>query len=103
MTADLPCSGLGVIGSKPDIRYKTSAADIAELAGIQKKILKNVSRYLVPGGMLSFSTCTFTKEENEDNAEYIKSLGFRELKRLRILPDGEQDGFFVAIFKKNEQ
>ncbi|MBR6274588.1 MAG: 16S rRNA (cytosine(967)-C(5))-methyltransferase RsmB [Lachnospiraceae bacterium] len=103
VTADLPCSGLGVIGSKPDIRYKTSAADIAELAGIQKKILKNVSRYLVPGGMLSFSTCTFTKEENEDNAEYIKSLGFSEQKRLRILPDGEQDGFFVAIFKKNEQ
>ena len=100
--ADLPCSGLGVIGSKPDIRYKTTGADIKALSKIQREILNNVTGYVIPGGLLSFSTCTFTKAENEDNAEYIKSLGFTELSRLRLLPDEEQDGFFVSIFKKNE-
>ena len=98
--ADLPCSGLGVISSKPDIRYKTSADDIKILAGIQKKILENVTKYVKPGGLISFSTCTFTKQENEDNAEYIKSLGFAELIRQRMLPDEDRDGFFVAILKK---
>lgn len=101
--ADLPCSGLGVIASKPDIKYKTGIKDVEELSGIQKKILANVTKYLRTGGLLSFSTCTFTGRENEENAEYIKSLGFTELKRRRILPDRVRDGFFVSIFKKNEQ
>ena len=104
VTADLPCSGLGVIGSKPDIRYKTSAADIAELAGIQKKILKNVSRYLVPGGMLSFSTCTFTKEENEDliagflndNDDFEKIYE----KQIKINDDSIADGFYMCFMRK---
>ena len=56
--ADLPCSGLGVIGKKCDIKYKTSIEDINALSEIQREILKNVSRYLKKGGQLLYSTCT---------------------------------------------
>ena len=62
--ADVPCSGLGVIRKKPDIRYKPLDA-IARLPEVQRAILENVSRYVRPGGTLLYSTCTVRKEENE--------------------------------------
>ena len=62
--ADVPCSGLGVIRKKPDIRYKPLDA-IARLPSVQAAILRNVSRYVRPGGVLLYSTCTVRKEENE--------------------------------------
>ena len=63
--ADVPCSGLGVIGKKPEIRNK-SREDLKGLPAIQRDILENVSRYVAPGGTLLYSTCTVLKEENED-------------------------------------
>ena len=62
--ADVPCSGLGVIRKKPDIRYKPLDA-IVRLPEVQRAILENVSRYVRPGGTLLYSTCTVRKEENE--------------------------------------
>lgn len=61
----MPCSGLGVIGNKVDIKYNTSIEQINELAKLQKEILSVVSKYVKPGGTLIYSTCTVTKEENE--------------------------------------
>ena len=61
---DVPCSGLGVLGKKPDLRYKDSAA-IAELPALQYRILESSARYLAPGGVLVYSTCTLLPEENE--------------------------------------
>lgn len=66
--ADVPCSGLGVIRKKPDIRYKNMAAFDA-LPAIGLDILRNVSRYVRPGGVLLFSTCTVRREENAGVAE----------------------------------
>ena len=63
--ADVPCSGLGVIRKKPDIRYK-DLAPLAELPRIQLRILDTVSAYVKPGGVLLYSTCTVLKRENED-------------------------------------
>lgn len=63
--ADVPCSGLGVIRKKPDIRYKDPAA-FSGLPAIQGEILQNVSRYVKTGGTLLYSTCTVRPEENED-------------------------------------
>lgn len=63
--ADVPCSGLGVIRKKPDIRYKP-LTELARLPSVQAAILRNVSRYVRPGGVLLYSTCTVRKEENED-------------------------------------
>ncbi len=63
--ADVPCSGLGVIRKKPDIRYK-NLTELARLPEIQGRILDNLSRYVKPGGVLLYSTCTILKRENED-------------------------------------
>ena len=69
--ADLPCSGYGVIGRKPDIRYHASAQKERDLVQLQRKILRNAVRYVKPGGVLLYSTCTFHREENEGQAEWI--------------------------------
>ena len=61
---DAPCSGLGVISKKPDIKYK-SVADIEKLPSVQKRILDGASRYVKDGGMLVYSTCTVNPDENE--------------------------------------
>lgn len=63
--ADVPCSGLGIIRKKPDIRYK-DPAPMAALPRVQREILENVSRYVRPGGVLLYSTCTLSQRENEN-------------------------------------
>lgn len=65
VVADVPCSGIGVIAKKPEIRNK-SWDEIKNLPAIQMDIIRNVSRYVSPGGALLYSTCTVIKEENED-------------------------------------
>ena len=65
--ADLPCSGIGIIGKKPDIKYRLNAENMISLAALQKEILDNVSQYVKIGGELIFSTCTLNKAENEEN------------------------------------
>lgn len=65
VVADVPCSGLGIIRKKPDIRYK-KAEELANLPSIQRDILNNASRYVRDGGTLVYSTCTVLPEENED-------------------------------------
>ncbi|MBQ4045547.1 MAG: hypothetical protein II627_03770, partial [Lachnospiraceae bacterium] len=69
--ADLPCSGLGIIGRKPEIRYRVSEDDIRELAALQRQILKVCAAYVKPGGRLVYSTCTLSREEDEDNYRYL--------------------------------
>lgn len=116
--ADLPCSGLGVIGGKCDIKYHTMQEDIEELASLQRDILRVVSRYVRPGGVLLYSTCTITREENIDNVEWIRdTLPFEPISieeylpetlrggtgdkgYLQILPGDGADGFFVAKFQR---
>lgn len=66
--ADVPCSGLGVIRKRPEVREKKDS-DLAALPGIQRAILENVSRYVKPGGVLLYSTCTVLREENGDQVE----------------------------------
>ena len=97
--ADLPCSGLGVIGRKADIKYRVTKEDLESLANLQKDILKVVSRYVKPDGMLIFSTCTVNKTENIENCEWIKeNLPFTEATNpQQILNDvPEHDGFFIS-------
>ena len=62
--ADVPCSGLGIIRKKPDIRYK-DPEPLANLPRVQRAILENVSRYVAPNGVLLYSTCTVLERENE--------------------------------------
>ena len=112
---DVPCSGLGVIAKKPEIRYK-SLADFKRLPEIQLAILENCSQYVKVGGTLVYSTCTVLPEENRENvAKFLAShpefspVDFQigdvasEGGMLSLSPDLHgTDGFFVAKFIKNE-
>lgn len=88
LIADLPCSGLGVIGKKNDIKYNITPEKQKELAKLQKNILHVVQQYVKKGGTLVYSTCTVNKEENLSNVEwFVKNYDF-ELQSLRdYLPE----------------
>lgn len=68
---DLPCSGLGIMGRKNDIKYNVTGEKIAELAAMQRLMLENASRYVKLEGVLVYSTCTITRQENEDNVKWF--------------------------------
>jgi len=93
LICDLPCSGLGVIGRKSDIRYKMIAEKAHDLAA-----LDTVWKYVKKGGKLIYSTCTIHKEENEDNvAAFLqKHPQFTLVEQRQIFPMEGRDGFFVA-------
>ena len=121
LLCDLPCSGLGVIGRKRDIKYHVSEKQLEELHVLQKRILRNAVQYLKEGGTLIYSTCTINRGENEEIAAFIENeLGLKpdalsphlpagipgieegpEGNRLQMLPHVHgTDGFFLARFKK---
>ncbi len=111
---DVPCSGLGIIRKKPEIRYKTDE-ELADLPNIQLKILHNASGYVKKGGILVYSTCTILQRENHDvvNAFLKEHPEFRlcpfETSVTGLCPDGiftflpgekDTDGFFIAKLSK---
>jgi len=112
---DVPCSGFGVMGKKPELRYK-NPEDSAALPGIQYDILKNSAKYLSAGGTLVYSTCTILPEENEKNVERFLCehpdfvlepfvAGKLEVPSgmVTLLPDEYgTDGFFIAKLIKKE-
>lgn len=99
--ADVPCSGLGVICRKPDIKLNSSPEKIEELSKLQRSILINTVKYVKTNGFMTFSTCTTCNAENDDNTEFIKSMGFEELDRVQICPgDCDCDGFYYAVLRK---
>lgn len=98
--ADLPCSGLGVIGRKADIKYRVQPEDVASIAALQKEILSVVWQYVKPGGKLVYSTCTITEEENEKNTKwFLQNYPFEKVTERLLIPgvDGT-DGFYMAVF-----
>ena len=113
--ADVPCSGLGVIRKKPDIRYK-DLAPLGRLPEIQRRILDNVSRYVRPGGVLLYSTCTMLRRENEavaeaflaDHPEFAPepfplpaALGGAERAMATLYPHRHgTDGFFICKLRR---
>ncbi len=103
--ADVPCSGLGVLSKKPDIRRKNKA-DIERLPDIQYKILENTSKTLKSGGVLLYSTCTLNPTENENITnrflENNKGFSRRDKFPVTYFPhDVTEDGFFVDIIIKD--
>ena len=110
--ADVPCSGMGVIRKRPEIRYKREE-EILSLPQIQFDILSNVSRNVKPGGTLVYSTCTVLKEENEDVIKHFLS-SHSDFKLVPFTTFGQNcdgmftywpqlhhtDGFFVCKMKK---
>ena len=102
LIADLPCSGIGVIAKKPDIKLNLMSYSIEELQTLQRDILFNVSRFVKPKGKLIYSTCTITEEENEMNARWAADrLGFTLTKEMKLLPGADHDGFYIAVLEKH--
>ncbi len=112
--ADVPCSGLGIIRKKPDIRYK-DGNELENLPELQLKILKNVSRYLKKGGTLLYSTCTILPRENEcvvkeflrNNAHFEEINDYFDIPCIRndygitLLPHiSETDGFYMCKLRR---
>ena len=114
---DAPCSGTGVIGRRPDIKWRLRRKDIQRMANLQKSILDNVSNYLLPGGRLVYSTCSLEREENQDvvNSFLRHRHDFELIGTNSLLPnrwvssDGfmfsfpnktKTDGLFAAVLRK---
>lgn len=115
---DVPCSGLGIMARKHDIKYNVTEERIQELVPLQRAILKNAADYVKPGGILMFSTCTVTEEENSGNRNWIlQELPFESVDfsdrlpecfvsqaregYLQLLPGiYGTDGFYIGKFRK---
>lgn len=100
---DVPCSGLGVMGKKTDIRYRMTKETEDELVLLQRQILQTVAEYVKPGKTLVYSTCTIHKAENEDNvAWFLKEHTDFTLEMQKQIFPGEigNDGFFLAKLVK---
>ncbi len=117
--ADLPCSGLGIMGRKNDIKYNVSPDGMKDLAKLQREILENAISYVKPGGVLVYSTCTINPAENQENYQWIRENSELEPEDLRpYLPESLQidtaeegyiqllpgvhpcDGFFVGKLRR---
>ena len=127
--ADLPCSGLGVMARKRDLKYRIRPEDRKELAALQRRMLSVVQRYVKPGGILLYCTCTISPEENEENVTWMERewedfsleplFTERQLIKaadkeaaLRLVAEGQKgyiqlcpgiyptDGFFIAKFRR---
>ncbi|USK71593.1 16S rRNA (cytosine(967)-C(5))-methyltransferase RsmB [Peribacillus asahii] len=120
---DAPCSGLGVMRRKPDVKYTKTKDDIIKLSSIQQKLLDAAAPLVKQGGRLIYSTCTVDREENdrvaaaflESHPEFESDLSLKERMpeaivpyveghRLQVFPQYfESDGFFIASFRKKVQ
>lgn len=117
--ADLPCSGLGIIGRKPDIKYRASHEKLLQLQALQREILAASWQYVKPGGLLVYSTCTISKEENDENRAWFlehfpfEPVDIRGMANAALteesLKDGyvqlkpgvhQSDGFFIAVMRR---
>lgn len=115
---DAPCSGLGVLRKKPDLRWKREPEDIAHLALLQKNLMENATRLVKPGGILVYSTCTTEPEENEflvreflgrhpefqpDNAsQFVNKSVVTDDGFVQTLPHRDHiDGSFAARLRKS--
>lgn len=99
LICDLPCSGLGVMGKKTDVRYKMTAEKQKDLVQLQRHILDTVHTYVKKGGTMIYSTCTIHKDENAGNVEWFvkKYPEFEVISNEQMFPGGEyHDGFFIA-------
>lgn len=84
---DVPCSGLGVMGKKRDVKYHVTEEGLSSLDGLQKEILAGATRYVKPGGILLYSTCTIRSQENRDAVRWIlENLPFEPVSMETELP-----------------
>lgn len=118
LIADVPCSGLGVIGKKQDIKYRVTPESVQQVIRLQKEIVGNVIQYLKPTGTMMYSTCTMNPAENEEMVVWIcKEFGMETVSMAQYMPETLKeesdkgylqllpgihgtDGFFIAKLRK---
>lgn len=115
---DVPCSGLGIIRKKPEIKWSKDIKSLESIVDVQRKIMDNASKYVKKGGVLVYSTCTLNKEENESNVQWfiethpgfkVKPIAYEKRNNIyyseagcvTILPNEYMDGFFIAKIIKS--
>ena len=106
VAVDAPCSGEGMMRREPVARSQWSKNLIAQCASMQREILENAVKCLAPGGLLIYSTCTFNRTENEENAEWIeRELRLEPVMPARhFMPHRERcEGLFVAAFRRRAE
>lgn len=121
LIADVPCSGLGVIGKKQDIKYRVTKESLEDIVKLQKEIIANAVHYLKQDGVMMYSTCTMNPAENEEMAAWIcreydmepesmTEMMPKELKEaakrgmIQLLPGiDETDGFFIARLRRKRR
>ncbi len=101
---DVPCSGLGVLGKKRDIKYNVTPEGLESLNELQKQIVENSWQYVKKGGTLLYSTCTIRRAENEDMSRWIcENYPFVLEEEKQILPGiMDADGFYYARLRRNK-
>lgn len=116
---DVPCSGLGIIRKKPEIKFKKDGKNMENLIKIQREIMRNAATYVKCGGTLIYSTCTLNKKENDYNIKWfleknknykLEKLFFGDAENIiydergyvTILPNKYMDGFFIAKLRREE-
>ncbi|MCY6484001.1 16S rRNA (cytosine(967)-C(5))-methyltransferase RsmB [Clostridium aestuarii] len=114
---DVPCSGLGIIRKKPEIKYTKNLKQLNEIIDIQRKIMNNAAAYVKVGGNLLYSTCTLNNKENvknikwflNENPQYVveplyygklDNFIYDDIGCVTILPNKYMDGFFIAKLKR---
>ncbi len=102
---DVPCSGLGVLGKKRDIKYHVTPESLESLLGLQQQIVESGWQYVKKGGTLLYSTCTINRAENQDRVKWIcENLPFTLEEEKQILPGFvEADGFYYARLRRNAE
>ena len=101
---DVPCSGLGILGKKRDIKYNVTEEGLESLTELQRKIIDGCVPYVKAGGKMLYSTCTVRKAENEEQISYIvEKYGLKVIEGpVQLLPDEEeQDGFFYCVLERD--
>lgn len=101
--ADLPCSGLGIMGRKNDIKYRITQEQINELIRLQRDILSSVKQYVKKGGVLLYSTCTINPKENKENTRWFleNDSEFKLCTERQLLQGVDQcDGFYYAVLQR---
>ncbi|WP_346920385.1 16S rRNA (cytosine(967)-C(5))-methyltransferase RsmB [Clostridium sp. UBA7339] len=116
---DVPCSGLGIIRKKPEIKYTKKEKELKSLITVQREIMKNAAKYVKPDGIILYSTCTINKVENQGNINWflsnfkdfsveplnfgqVENLVYDETGSVTVLPNEYMDGFFIAKIRRNK-
>lgn len=101
--ADLPCSGLGIMGRKNDIKYRIKQEQLSELIKLQRDILSSVKQYVKKGGVLLYSTCTINPQENKENTKWFleNDSEFKLCAERQLLQGVDKcDGFYYAVLQR---